>query len=150
MIRTDRDSRKRPGIELTPQSAKRKRQSPIQEWTPERPTFTQVLEWRGCQDHRAKFNLYFSLCRSKLLRSRAGGHMRPELPLDVWRHIWEFHKDLDESAEVCRDWPSYCRRKWGPGSHERSLNLDEADLCKRLNWVHRVCIFLYFSSLIMN
>ena len=110
----------------------------MREWSPEPPNFTPILEWRGAKEHRAKFDLYVSVCRSELLRSKAGGHMKPELPEEIWRHIWEFYKDLDESSEVCSAWPSYCRRKCGPGSHERSLNLGEIDQCKRMNWVHRV------------
>ena len=144
-----REGRKRqPSRSKSPVSKKRAPPH-VADWGEVIQTDTPRLEWRGYADHRAKFEiLALSMTQSKLLKPKLKcDKYLKSLPHDVWLKIWEFYKDLDESSEVCRDWPGYCARKWGPRSHERSLNLSDAEQCKRMNWLHMVITFLDFYAL---
>ena len=120
-------------------ASKRSQPSPVVDWGQPCPTHIPRLEWRGYADHRAKFLLCFAATKCKKLNpDRSSTLTLKTIPFEVWMKIWDSYKDLDESAEVCRDWPGYCHRKWGPRSHERSLNMSDAEQCKRMNWVHQV------------
>ena len=126
-------------------ASKRRQPSPVLDWGQPCPTHIPRLEWRGYADHRTKFLLCFAATKCKKLNpDRSSTLTLKTIPVEVWMKIWDSYKDLDESAEVCRDWPGYCHRKWGPRSHERSLNMSDAEQCKRMNWVHQVLSTIFF------
>ena len=135
-----RGGRKRPPTRSQSPESKRRAQAWVPDWGEVIPTPNPRADWRGNADHRAKFEiLALSMAQTRLLKAKLKcDENLKRLPLEIWMKIWEYYKDLNESSEICLDWPGYCARKWGPRSHERSLNMSEAEQCKQLNWLHRV------------
>jgi hypothetical protein len=134
---TDDGGRKRKrSRSKSPLPGPRRAPSPIADWDVASPGHISRADWRGSTDHLAKFKAFASI-RSLKLNPDCNPVLKG-FPDDLILKIWWFYQDLDEGSETCRDWPEYCGRKWGRGSHERSLNLSEAEQSKRMNWLHRV------------